>query len=195
MEHRQCSSCDSALRAVFARGVELDWCPFCGGLFFDRGELASVLKREVSLTREGQAMGACAGCGGNLTQARIGGLSAKACDACDGVFLEGGEIDQLAGQKVGLLQVPTAPREQVTFKCGFCGDERPIEQGLTTSRGLVCAGCRPLAESSTFSAPPVVVDDTPRDMASLALNVASSTVTGDAGMVLQIVSFIFDLFA
>jgi Zn-finger nucleic acid-binding protein len=142
MNLRHCSSCDSALRKVFARGVELDWCAFCGALHFDRGELAQVLRREVPLTRTGEVQGACAACGGELTCGKVGPLPARACGACDGVFLEAGALDELAGGKVGLLQMPPdRPRESVTFRCLRCGAEGPIEEGHATGRGLVCGSC------------------------------------------------------
>ena len=37
------------LRRVFFKGLRLDWCPKCQGLWFDRGELAILLQHYPSL--------------------------------------------------------------------------------------------------------------------------------------------------
>lgn len=38
----RCPACRSELVVVEREGVELDWCPFCRGLWFDAGELEAV---------------------------------------------------------------------------------------------------------------------------------------------------------
>lgn len=40
--HSACPGCGTAMRTLHPRGVELDGCPACGGVWFDGGELERV---------------------------------------------------------------------------------------------------------------------------------------------------------
>jgi hypothetical protein len=43
----QCPNCDSELKISDRRGVEIDYCPQCRGVWLDRGELDKILERSI----------------------------------------------------------------------------------------------------------------------------------------------------
>ena len=45
----QCPLCAATLRAVERQGVELDYCPQCGGMWLDQGELNELIRREATV--------------------------------------------------------------------------------------------------------------------------------------------------
>ncbi|GAB4465927.1 MAG: hypothetical protein OHK0029_36910 [Armatimonadaceae bacterium] len=50
-----CPLCASELQQVERQGIELDYCPDCGGLWLDQGELNELIRREsVAAVLEGQ---------------------------------------------------------------------------------------------------------------------------------------------
>ena len=42
-----CPLCGDALKAVERQNIEIDWCPQCGGLWLDQGELNELVRREA----------------------------------------------------------------------------------------------------------------------------------------------------
>ncbi len=44
------SGCDDRLRTTHMEGIELDLCPCCNGIFFDRGELKAILPTKYEFT-------------------------------------------------------------------------------------------------------------------------------------------------
>jgi Zn-finger nucleic acid-binding protein len=94
--------------------VEVDFCPRCRGLWLDHGEikqlasdkaaalakLAEVEKTQGRLGGMGLASEAkvlqqkCPACAGKLGIAKFGMTSIEVCTACQGVFLDRGEIDK-----------------------------------------------------------------------------------------------------
>lgn len=40
---KHCPAGCGPLHDVYAKGIELDWCPACAGVWFDRGEIAKLL--------------------------------------------------------------------------------------------------------------------------------------------------------
>ena len=50
---RKCPNCSGeSLNQIHIHGVELDLCPICSGLFFDEGELKSMLPNASKVTNE-----------------------------------------------------------------------------------------------------------------------------------------------
>lgn len=89
--------------------VEVDYCPSCRGLWLDRDEIRRLAKKSeetLSELRELVQKGAseeparstvvppCPACGGKLTLAAFGSIQMEHCSACDGVFLDRGELDK-----------------------------------------------------------------------------------------------------
>jgi len=127
--------------------VELDLCPECGGVWVDRNGVETVAGRMLAETpREGTPWRKCAACGELLSLATLEGEQVEGCMSCRGVYLDQGELDQLAMHRVP-LQGPAlthSPEGQVlSFQCPGCEVEFPTEQGLPRGRGLVCEACAP----------------------------------------------------
>lgn len=45
LHFRHCPKCDEEMSSISIEGIELEKCPTCEGIFFDRGELEEVLIR------------------------------------------------------------------------------------------------------------------------------------------------------
>jgi len=98
-------------------GVEIDRCPNCGGIWLDDGEIKELIAKRTApgsdaqleaaidqLARSQPSAGtppplagdivntACPACGGKLTIATFGQSSIEQCNACQGVFVDRGEL-------------------------------------------------------------------------------------------------------
>jgi len=52
-----CPLCAGELKVVERQGIELDYCPDCGGIWLDQGELSELIRREsAAAMREGQRL-------------------------------------------------------------------------------------------------------------------------------------------
>lgn len=95
----QCSSCDRPLRAVVHREVHVDVCD-CGGMWFDRGELDTWMRRErippplaPVVGVKGAATSSCPRCATKTLERRtIEGASGGRCSRCTGVWLSAAAI-------------------------------------------------------------------------------------------------------
>lgn len=92
--------------------IDLDRCPDCMGIFFDRGELDAVLDRRVGKEFESMAVapeaGAqrdrqtahCSRCDRQMRPAREpGGVRFDWCPGCGGIYLDRGELSRLQDQQ------------------------------------------------------------------------------------------------
>jgi Zn-finger nucleic acid-binding protein len=127
--------------------VELDLCPECGGVWVDRNGVERAVGRRLAETpREGTSWRQCAACRKPLTLLVLAGEQVESCASCRGVYLDKGELDQLATRRVP-LQGPAlkhSPEGTVlSFQCPRCGGEFPAELGYPRGRGLVCTECAP----------------------------------------------------
>ena len=189
---RTCCGCQSAMRRVFARGVELDWCQFCGGIYFDRGELERVLGRNVVTSQGFEGRRSCPGCNARLKRSELGGKPVDECVSCGGLYLGPDQLDTLAGEHVGLLPLPEADRrEQLTFRCASCGELKPHDESFVTSRGLVCRLCVP-SDGATYVAAPQVPDTSTLDALSVAANVAVAAAAPNPETLLSAVAALID---
>ncbi|MFT7623149.1 MAG: Zn-finger nucleic acid-binding protein [Myxococcota bacterium] len=87
-------------------GQRVDRCQLCGGIFFDKGELESILRlvkhfHKVTLDEadietvpcaERCRDVACVNGHGTMTPQDLGGIIIDACDTCGAVWLDHGEI-------------------------------------------------------------------------------------------------------
>lgn len=48
MSNMQCPVCQETLKSSDRQGIEIDVCPRCRGVWFDRGELDKLLEREAA---------------------------------------------------------------------------------------------------------------------------------------------------
>ncbi|MCP5523610.1 MAG: zf-TFIIB domain-containing protein [Verrucomicrobiales bacterium] len=105
----RCPKCNTReLVATRVRGIEVDQCPACHGIWFDESELAALLQAEPSelkpLTRgrtdpgSDQQKGACPRDGRLLMRVhstRNPRLVVDVCPGCRGLWLDGGELTAL----------------------------------------------------------------------------------------------------
>lgn len=106
---RSCIKCETAMIPKMVEDVEVDYCPACRGLWLDRDEirrLASKSEETLAELRElvGEAASEqparstvnppCPACGGKLTLAVFGSIYMEHCSACDGIYLDRGELDK-----------------------------------------------------------------------------------------------------
>jgi Zn-finger nucleic acid-binding protein len=91
---------------VELHGECVDKCPLCDGIFFDRGELESIIHivdlfRSVKLNEpeiddvpecEHKRIVRCPDDGSEMEPNEIGGLTIDICQKCGGIWLDHGEI-------------------------------------------------------------------------------------------------------
>lgn len=101
---RQCPVCPSAMNSFDHEGVTLDLCSGCKGLWFDPGELRRVvgdlfeLMAPGAVLGEGASRGSCPACSAALSERALkggGSLRIDACQRCEGVFLDAGELQAM----------------------------------------------------------------------------------------------------
>ncbi|WP_304504050.1 zf-TFIIB domain-containing protein [Corallococcus sp. EGB] len=135
---RSCPVCPSQpLNVVLASDVEVDVCPRCQGLYFDRGELErfpdrpslkpllSAARQAASRCREGghlipRAMAVCAtcdsepvgcpGCGARLALVNARVCNVDLCTHCGGTWLDAGKFEALENAVVTAPRVAPAAR-------------------------------------------------------------------------------------
>jgi len=90
-------------RRAFGRGVEVDECPTCYGIFLDKKEiraltgsfsLQKLLTKNLGLDSDSPLV--CPNCGGLMDNEDAGGVHLDVCLSCNGVWLDGGELTRLA---------------------------------------------------------------------------------------------------
>jgi Zn-finger nucleic acid-binding protein len=104
-----CPKCVGAvLRPMSVKGVEVDHCPDCGGIWFDPAELGALLELDSSSLRpltggaaNPQANTQAARCPRDATpmirvaSARKRTVILDTCPRCRGLWLDGGELAEL----------------------------------------------------------------------------------------------------
>ncbi len=144
-----CPGCKSRMAEVPAAGVTLALCQACGGTWLD-GDALEVIggagARPGPL--EGHTERRCATCRLTLSCALWGSIPVERCSACGGVYLDHGELEELApGLDLPLRPVTsnTAPPVRSGFECVKCGAHAPLAEGNATASGLMCRVCVPVA--------------------------------------------------
>lgn len=90
-----CPQDGEPLAAEIRDGLRVDVCLVCGGLWFDRDELAEAV-HDPGLSTWGEAAAplaptsalACPRCGGSCFRSDVGALSLDTCGLCAGVWVE-----------------------------------------------------------------------------------------------------------
>jgi len=111
-----CPRCKSGLVVVEYSDVELDWCPECGGLWFDSGEMELLARKttdnpgegglcpsEPAITREDRLK--CPLCRRKMDKRLLGHpnpVIADVCPHCDGLWLDQGELEQVLGRSTDI---------------------------------------------------------------------------------------------
>lgn len=106
-----CPHCKTELHKKHYKGVQVDECPNCRGLFFDRGELEEarnnadedlrwldfVLFSTKDLEKLQQDSIECSGCNSTMEALQYAGSSVivSKCPKCSGVFLDSSEFEKI----------------------------------------------------------------------------------------------------
>jgi Zn-finger nucleic acid-binding protein len=105
-----CPRCNEILDRLSVASVEIDLCPGCSGIWLDKGELALLRERagfrdlrELKQHCAGQRVVppssrnvqlACPSCAGTLSAVGMGRVLVDACDQCEGIWLDRGELEE-----------------------------------------------------------------------------------------------------
>ena len=125
-----CIACRRPMIVVEYKKIELDFCPNCHGSWFDHDELAlmleSVTGHEQSLLIQNllaqpavsvsERKRKCPVCGTKMKNLRIGqqtGILLDACENGDGLWFDGGEIDQFV--KIAENHAPVKAEQDHVF--------------------------------------------------------------------------------
>lgn len=104
----KCPKCEASelekQRFLYDESVELDVCPSCKGMWFDKGEL-DRLDESVTLSVEDEAFEevdlpprTCPSCGGELrsyNHEAMRALVVEICDSCEGFWLDEHELEDI----------------------------------------------------------------------------------------------------
>lgn len=110
-----CPKCSGQkLEPVVIDGTEVDRCPACCGVWFDKGELGQTLRQATkqlgALTADGvpgkdRLRGSCPRDKRRLLvipSARCPELTVDECSMCGGIWLDGGELERLRLARPGI---------------------------------------------------------------------------------------------
>ncbi len=147
-----------------ASGTEVDVCRVCGGLWLDYGELERIIEKPAPEELfAGETTRRCPACGLSLATAFLPGPTpVEICTACRGLFLDDGELEQLAGRWVSLTPkdrdawkrlVPAPPERAAEqgvngFVCVKCARRFPLREGNALGAGLACGACTPAIQTT-----------------------------------------------
>jgi uncharacterized protein len=137
-----CPRCKSSLIVLEYEGIELDWCPSCEGLWFDRGEMELIATHSgveySALGFDSQASTTertlkCPLCRKSMDKRILGQrepVVADICPACGGLWLDHGELEHLlgsAGEETG-DSGPVVTHLRGTFAAAPDGHVTPPER-------------------------------------------------------------------
>jgi Zn-finger nucleic acid-binding protein len=139
------------MRTMFARAVELDFCQFCGGIWFDPEELEQVTGAPENPSGARLTTGRCPDCQKPLQEGTLRGSEVARCGECRGIYVPPSVLERLAGEEVKLLPGPEAlsARDSIEIKCPGCGERIPLSEAMTTIRGPSCRQCYFMVDASS----------------------------------------------
>jgi Zn-finger nucleic acid-binding protein len=130
-----CPNCKKDMIVVGYHRIELDYCPSCEGVWFDGGELDLLLqlaKLESPQKLMQEILGSplvslspkkrrCPICGRTMQERAIGEppIDIDICGYGDGIFFDGGEVQQLLTRLAERSQQAEGSRQEIIF---FLGD-------------------------------------------------------------------------
>jgi uncharacterized protein len=129
-----CPACKNRMIVVEYKRIELDYCPNCFGVWFDSNELDLLLESTQSLEKSAQevcqplqdkaseAKRKCPICHQSMIQNHIGEklpVLIDFCPTCDGLFFDGGELNQFLKQLANETEGEQSVNNRITE---FLGD-------------------------------------------------------------------------
>ena len=138
--------------------VEIDHCPQCAGMWFDKGEAAVVCptvayldRRHIEIITTGKKGGGivkCPRCGSVPYAFAILDLEVDYCGSCGGVWLEQHEYDGKLRKSGPIVKTSASPYRAVErakntkeAPCVGCGATAKIRQMYMAAEGLACRSC------------------------------------------------------
>ena len=103
----QCPKCQTEMTAKTYKGVEVDRCPSCMGIFLDKGELEKIEDQQMgsmidvgAYSQKKEEMDAvkatCHRCGQKMMALKgAADVTFDWCDKCEGIFFDKGELARL----------------------------------------------------------------------------------------------------
>lgn len=87
-----CPGCSARMAPRPYRGVEIDQCVGCRGVWFDTGELARAARTTLPpFVRTGASTRHCPTCAVPMVVGRLGPVEVDACGTCRGAYFDAGE--------------------------------------------------------------------------------------------------------
>ncbi len=108
-----CPKCSGTLKPKTIDQIEVDQCSACSGIWFDIGEFDKIIASSyhneltnVAANNAGQneMHVACPNCKGSTQMVQLTtpkGVVIDKCTRCSGIWLDGGEYEQIVGQGLG----------------------------------------------------------------------------------------------
>jgi Zn-finger nucleic acid-binding protein len=102
----KCIICDADMLLRYVKGVEIDYCTHCGGVWLDGGELEKLSGLDPSA---GRTL-ACSNCHTLMSTKTVNKVEIDFCPGCGGVWLDRGELEKLSyhdpntGQEVPMTE-------------------------------------------------------------------------------------------
>ncbi len=153
-----CPGCASVMSPFRVDGRPLALCSFCGGAWIEGEVLERLARRTLRLDpiEEADTSRRCPACTRGLEPVLVDATPVERCRACAGLYLDPGELEELARRRVALRPDEPAPRapEAHDFRCPGCGERRPLEEGTATGRGYACMACAPAFDGGSAVLPP-----------------------------------------
>lgn len=100
----KCPKCGVEMRPKTYKGIEIDRCPQCRGIYLDKGELERVEDAQLTsivdicaYSQKNEAMddvaATCHRCNRSMMKLRgAGEIQFDWCDGCEGIFFDKGEL-------------------------------------------------------------------------------------------------------
>jgi Zn-finger nucleic acid-binding protein len=140
-----CPVCREPLVVVERGRVELDWCPWCRGLWFDTGELEMLAERfegrrppdlaALPMAAVDEKARPCPRCDARMDKVKAGATPTVVIDRCPrghGVWLDHGETGALLGQLGGGIAPQAAAAVSFlgeTFRAVLAGEAEGDKRG------------------------------------------------------------------
>ena len=173
---RPCPLCENQpLRPLRVSPVEIDTCPRCHGLWFDRGELERFPDRPSARSflamkgqtfsrcrRSGHPVGRaeavcptcrsepvrCPACAERLRRVVTSASPVDVCPACEGVWLDAGAFEALAGVTDTRPPPTVMPQARpsaaaAAMECSRCGVGLQVSEAYAYEGEVYCGACRP----------------------------------------------------
>jgi Zn-finger nucleic acid-binding protein len=123
----KCIHCEDEMIEKDIRGVEIDLCSNCAGVWLDSGELKELTKYDLSAGR----ILTCLRCEKPMQTKMIKGVEIDICPECSSIWLDGGEMNKISGLDISKSR---------SLQCPKCDDQLQTKM----LRGVeidICPGC------------------------------------------------------